>query len=56
MSRKEENETFLNPYPGAFEQRFVPAVRHLPAYFQNMLIPGGRPKGGGGGMGTAGID
>ena len=33
----------------AFEQRFVPDVEHLPAYFHNILIPGGWPKGGGGG-------
>ena len=39
----------------AFEQRFVPDVEHLPAYFHNILIPGGW-SGGGGGMGTAGID
>ena len=43
----------MSPYPGAFEQRFVPAVGHLLAYFQNILIRGGGP---GGGMGTAGID
>ena len=57
MSRKEENKTYLSPYPGAFKQRFVPSVGHLPAYFQNILIPGSPPRGGGGGggMGIAGI-
>ena len=38
--------------PGAFEQRFVPAVGPLAAYIQNILIPGvGRGGGGGGGLG-----
>ena len=48
-SRNEGNNTFLSPYPGAFEQRFCPGGGHLPVHFRKMLIPGGQPGGGGGG-------
>ena len=47
--RNEGNKT-LCAYPGAFEQLFCPGGGAV--HFRKMLIPGG----GGGGMGTAGID
>ena len=42
-SRNEENKTFLSPTPGHLNNFFAP----LPVYFKKILIPGGRPGGGG---------
>ena len=50
--RKEEKKTFLSPYPGAFEQRFVLGC----GAFASLVSKHPNSKGGGGGMGTAGID
>ena len=47
---------FLLGTMGHLNGYFVPARRHLPICFQKVLMPGGRPVGGGGRMGTAGID
>ena len=46
---------FLRPHPSAFRQLTCPHPREIAHFFQKMLMPGGWP-GGGGGMGTAGID
>ena len=39
-------------YPGYLNASFVPAVGHLPVYFQKIVMPGGRPGAGGGGRAT----
>ena len=47
---------FFRPYPGGFDSLRVPATGNLPAKAKKkMLMPGDQP-GGGGGLGTAGID
>ena len=48
---------FLHPHLGAFRQLMCPhpgEFAHLKK--KKMLMPGGYPARGGGGMGTAGID
>ena len=43
------------PHPGGFASSRVPTRGNLPSKVKKMLIPGGQP-GGGGGLGTGGID
>ena len=37
----------MSPYPGAFEQLFCPGGGAFASLFKKVLIPGGRPGGGG---------
>ena len=58
--RNEENKTFLtclSHHPGALEQLFCPGGRAFASLFpKNPNSRGSAWGGGGGGMGTAGID
>ena len=54
ISSKTKKLIFFTCTAGHLNSLFVPAVGHLPVCFQKMLMPGGRPEGGG--MGTAGND
>ena len=49
---------FFRPHPGGFDSSRVPTPGNLPSKAKNMLMPGGQPGGGGGGVGldAAGID
>ena len=41
---------------GHLTSLLVPAMRHLPVYLKQMLIPGGQSGFGGGGVDNAGIN
>ena len=47
---------FLRPHPGAFRQLMCPHPREFAHSFQKNANARGLAPGGGGGMGTAGID
>ena len=47
---------FFRPHPGGFDSSRVPSPRSLPSKAKKILLPGGQPRGGGGGLGAAGID
>ena len=42
---------FFRPHPGGFDSSRVPTPGNLPSKAKNMLMPGGQPGGGGGGLG-----
>ena len=45
------------PHPGGFDRSRVLTPGNLPSKAKQMPVPGGQPgKGGGGGLGAAGID
>ena len=47
---------FFRPHPGGFENSRVPTHGNLPSKANKMLMPGGQPGRGGGGVGARGID
>ena len=47
---------FFRPHPGGFDSSRVPTPENLPSKAKKMLMPGGQPGGGEGGLGAGGID
>ena len=47
---------FFRPHPGGFDSSRVPTPGNLPSKAKKMLMPGGQPGRGGGGLGAGGID
>ena len=47
---------FFRPHRGGFDSSRVPTPGNLPSKAKKMLMPGGKPGGGGEGLGAGGID
>ena len=46
---------FFCPHPGGFDSLRVPTPGNLPSKAKKMPVPGGQPRGRGGGLGAGGI-
>ena len=47
---------FFRSHPGGFDSSKVPTPENLPSKAKEMVMPGGQPGGGEGGLGAGGID
>ena len=43
---------FFRPHPGEFDSSRIPTLGNLPSKAKKMLMPGGQPGRGGGGVGS----